>query len=84
MCVEYMGVVLLENAQVRSTLKQKWFKEHMLNLPTEPTPQQLVGHCRAYLLGLIGGMLMPDKSGNRVHLMYLPLLSNFDRTGQYN
>jgi len=33
----------------------------MLILPAEPTPQQLVTHSRAYVLGLIGGVLMPDK-----------------------
>ena len=67
-----------------STLKLKWLKEHMLTLLAEPTPQKLAGHCKAYILGLIGGVLMPDKSGNKVHLMYLPLLIDFDQVGQYN
>ena len=66
--------MFVEYALVGSTLKLKWLKEHMLTLPAEPTLQQLVGHCRACILGLIGGVLMPNKLGNRVHLMYLPLL----------
>jgi len=45
------------------TLKLKWLKENMLTLPVEPTPQQLAAHYRAYILGLIGGVLMLDKSG---------------------
>ncbi|KAL5131211.1 (-)-germacrene D synthase [Glycine soja] len=53
-----------------STLKLKWLKEHMLTLLAEPTPQKLAGHCKAYILGLIGGVLMPDKSGNKVHLIW--------------
>ncbi|KAH1247060.1 hypothetical protein GmHk_06G017038 [Glycine max] len=48
----------------------------MLTLLAEPTPQQLTGHCRAYILWFIGGMLMPHKSRNRVHQMYLSLLAD--------
>ncbi|KAH1225623.1 Serine/threonine-protein phosphatase 7 long form [Glycine max] len=56
----------------------------MLTLPAEPTPLQLAAHCRGCILGLIGGVLMLDKSWNRVHLMYLPLLADLDRDGRYN
>ena len=76
--------VPLKNVLVGSTLKLKWLKENMLTLLASPTPQQLVAHYKAYILGLIGGVLMPDKSGNKVHLMYLPLLANLVRTGRYS
>ncbi|KAG4975676.1 hypothetical protein JHK86_035150 [Glycine max] len=79
MCAKYIGVVPLENSLVGSTLKLKWLKEHMLTLPAEPIPQKLADHRRAYLLGLICGLLMPGKSADRVHLMYLPLSGDFDR-----
>ncbi|KAL5179877.1 Serine/threonine-protein phosphatase 7 long form [Glycine soja] len=39
---------------------------------------------RANILGLICGVLMPDKSRNKVHIMYLPLLANLDRDDRYN
>ena len=84
MCLKYIGGVPPKNALVGSTLKLKWLKENMLTLPAKPTPQQLAIHCRAYILGLIGGVLMLNKSGNRVHLMYLPLLVDIDRVGRYN
>ena len=83
MCAKYIGVVPLQNALVRSTLKLKWLKEYMLTLPTEPISQQLAYLCRAYILGLISGVLMPDKLENRVHLMYLCMLAYFDRVGWY-
>jgi len=41
-------------------------------------------HARAYILGLIGGVLMPDKTGNKVHLMYLNYLTNLRRTKRYS
>ena len=56
----------------------------MLTLSGEPTSQQLAAHCRAYILGMIGGVLMPNKSRNRVHLMYLPLLVDLDRADRYS
>ena len=56
----------------------------MLSLLAEPTPQQLADYCRAYILELIGGVLMSNKSGNRVHMMYLSLLPNLDWAGWYN
>ena len=56
----------------------------MLTFLVEPTPQKLATHCKAYILGLIGGVLMPDKPGNRFHLMYLPLLVDFDWDDWYN
>ena len=72
------GVVHLKNALVGSTPKLKWLKENMLTLLVKPTPQNLPVHCRAYILGLISRVLMSNKSGNIVHLMYLPLLVDLD------
>ena len=81
MCTKYTGVIPPNNALVGLTLKLKWLKENMLTLPAKPT-QQLAVHCRTYILGLIGGVLMPDMSRNKVHLIYLPLLANLDRAGR--
>jgi len=33
----------------------------MIPLGQDTTEEQLHTHCRAYILGLIGGVLMPDK-----------------------
>ena len=60
-CTKYIGVVPKNNALKGLTLKLKWLKEHMLTVPVKPTQQQLAGHCRAYILRLIGGVVMPNK-----------------------
>jgi len=39
---------------------------------------------RAYILRLIGGILMPDKSSQNVFLMYLPLLADLRQTRYYS
>ena len=62
-----------------STLKLKWLKENILTLPAESAPQQLVVYCKAYILGLISGGLMPDKSRNKIQLIYLPLLVDLNQ-----
>jgi len=56
----------------------------MLLLGEEPTEQQLHAHCRVYILGLVGGVLMPDRTDNKVYLMYLTFLTNLRRTTRYN
>ncbi|KAK5812946.1 hypothetical protein PVK06_028392 [Gossypium arboreum] len=39
---------------------------------------------RAYIMQLIGGVLLPNNTSNRVHLKYLPLLEDFSRAGSYS
>jgi len=52
----------------------------MLPLGEEPTEEELHAHCKVYILSLIGGVLMSDRTDNKVHLMYLPFLTNLRRT----
>ncbi|CAL0299919.1 unnamed protein product [Lupinus luteus] len=33
---------------------------------------------------MIGGFLLPDTSGSRIHLMYLPLLDDLSETFEYS
>nr|KYP61939.1 Serine/threonine protein phosphatase 7 long form isogeny [Cajanus cajan] len=56
--------------------KMKW----VLSRKSFPLNQ----HCRAYILRLIGGVIMSDNYGNRLHLMYLPLLADLERAGRYS
>nr|KYP43678.1 Serine/threonine protein phosphatase 7 long form isogeny [Cajanus cajan] len=85
LCYELLGFLPLKGeALVGSSIKLKWLRDHTIALPDEPTEQQLHQHCRAYILGLIDGVIMPDKSGNRIHLMYLPLLADLERARRYS
>nr|KYP64552.1 Serine/threonine protein phosphatase 7 long form isogeny [Cajanus cajan] len=85
MCSTYLGIMPVKGESlIGSMIKLKWLRENMLELPEEPSQEQLHAHCRAYILGLIGGVLMPDKTGNKVHLMYLSLLINLRRTRRYS
>lgn len=85
LCHELLGEVPPENARKGAALKLTWLL-NMLRapLPEEPTTHQLQCRCRAYIMYMIGGALIPDKSGNRVHLMYLNLLRDLNNTKKYS
>ena len=85
MCDTYLGVTPVKGESlIGSQVKLKWLRENMLLLSEEPTKEQLHGHCRAYILSLIRGVSMPDRTGNKVHLIYLPFLTNLCRTRRYS
>ncbi|MFQ6669820.1 hypothetical protein Gotur_034919, partial [Gossypium turneri] len=39
---------------------------------------------RAYIMHIIGGVLMPDANNNKVHFMYLPLLADLSSVSSYS
>ncbi|CAN1807867.1 Serine/threonine-protein phosphatase 7 long form homolog [Linum perenne] len=61
-----------------SQLKLTWLTQTFNELPPHPTPLDIERYARAYMLCLIGGFLFPNKSTRYVHLMWLPLLANFN------
>ena len=78
-CDELLGKLPPDNAHKGAALKLTWLLSILrAPLPNEPTIHQLQCRCRAYIMYMIGGALIPDKSGNRVHLMYLNLLCDFN------
>ncbi|KAF1898248.1 hypothetical protein Lal_00033014 [Lupinus albus] len=54
------------------------------NLLDDATEIVIDQHARAFILRMIGGFLMPDISGSRVHLMYLLLLEDLSKTYKYS
>jgi len=85
MCDTYLGVAPMKGESlIGSQVKLKWLRENMLPLGEEPTEEQPHAHCRAYILSLIGGALMSDRTENKFHLMYLSFFTNLHRTRQYS
>nr|KYP57039.1 Serine/threonine protein phosphatase 7 long form isogeny [Cajanus cajan] len=75
MCSTYLSIVSVKGESlIGSMIKLKWLRDNMLELPDEPSQEELHAHCRVYILGLIEGVLMSNKIGNKVHLIYLFLL----------
>ncbi|XP_017647921.1 protein MAIN-LIKE 2-like [Gossypium arboreum] len=57
-----------------ATLRFSWLKTNFEHLSSTGTELEVIQAARAYIMRLIGGVLMTDTHGSDVHLMYLPLL----------
>ncbi|KAL4388799.1 hypothetical protein GQ457_09G024650 [Hibiscus cannabinus] len=68
-CRELLGVDPddLDGDRVHIT----WLDQYFTNLPADASIQHKDQFARAHILQVIGGILMPDKSRNKVHLMWL-------------
>lgn len=82
MCHTYLGVVPRCNSRVGNQTKMVAWQ--YATFATTTKIQQLEVHYRAYILGFIWGILMSDKTSNKVHLMYLTLLTNLRCAGRYS
>ncbi|XP_073222423.1 serine/threonine-protein phosphatase 7 long form homolog [Cicer arietinum] len=82
--LDLVGVMPPESQRKWNFIKLKWLREAFSMLTPESSNEEIIIHCRAYILELIGGILMPDKSHNRVHIMWLHLLRDLRETGQYS
>ncbi|RYR71096.1 hypothetical protein Ahy_A02g005393 isoform B [Arachis hypogaea] len=59
------------------SLKLTWLWEQVRHMPGTIDLETLRQYTRCYIMLLIGGYLMMDKSNNLVHLQWLPLLVDF-------
>ncbi|KAK9286686.1 hypothetical protein L1049_015088 [Liquidambar formosana] len=66
------------------TLRIGWITEHFTALPDGAPAELVVQFARVYMLHLIGGIMLLDKSQNRVQLMFLPLLEYLDQIHMYS
>ena len=66
-----------------SRVKLAWL-DNEFNVTEYSSEEEVVFAARAYILHLLGGTLMPNKSGNLAETQYLPLLANFHTTRQYS
>lgn len=86
-CTVLLGVTPEHVVLKGGRLSLPWLANQFNNfahLPENANEQDVQRYARAYILTLIGGMVCPDKSNSRVHLMYLPLLADFEDAGQYS
>ncbi|KAF1874095.1 hypothetical protein Lal_00041539 [Lupinus albus] len=83
-CHNLLGAVPNERQIVGQRIQMSWLDSTFQQLPDDATEIVIDQHARAFILRMIGGFLMPDTSGSRVHLMYLLLLEDLSETYQYS
>lgn len=81
-CEELLGVRPDRSVLHGSALKLSWLRANFQQPPPDADDLTLQRYARAYILGLMGGVLFTDKSGADVQLIFLPLLRDFAYTEQ--
>ncbi|KAF1883231.1 hypothetical protein Lal_00030335 [Lupinus albus] len=83
-CHNLLGAVPNERQIVGQRIQMSWLDSTFQQLPDDAIEVVIDQHARSFILRMIGGFLMPDTSGSRVHLMYLLLLEDLSETYQYS
>ncbi|QHO59446.1 Serine/threonine protein phosphatase 7 long form isogeny [Arachis hypogaea] len=65
-------------------IKLKWLRTRLQQMTLDLDDNGLMQYARCYILYLLGGVLLPDKANNIVHVRYLPLLAEYDAIGTYS
>ncbi|KAK5845058.1 hypothetical protein PVK06_001211 [Gossypium arboreum] len=65
-----LGVSPIDAKSKFTSLKFSWLKVNFEHLSINATEQEVMCVARAYIMHIIGGVLMPDTNNNRVHLIY--------------
>ncbi|XP_017417859.2 protein MAIN-LIKE 1-like [Vigna angularis] len=83
-CHQLLGDVPPENCVRGNKIKLSWLNNTFRQLPHRATEQIIEQYARAYMLIIIGSVMMLDTSASMVHLMYLPLLADLQNVSQYS
>ena len=84
LCQYLLGVIPPPDQLDGQRLSVTWLAETFNHLEDNADDENIRRFTRAYIMRLIGGYLMPDRTGHRVPLMYLSLLEDFQIAGQYS
>ncbi|MFQ6631697.1 hypothetical protein Gotur_008787 [Gossypium turneri] len=83
-CYSLLEVLSADAESNFTSLKFSWLKANFEHLSINATKHEVMYAALAYIMHIIGGVLMPDVNKNRVHLMYLPLLANLQNVRSYS
>ncbi|KAL6343142.1 hypothetical protein AAG906_020931 [Vitis piasezkii] len=61
-----------------------WLSQSFPTLAPDADEESIQRYTRAYILQLIGGFLFSGKSSDKVHLMFLPLLKDFEVASRHD
>ncbi|KAK4478456.1 hypothetical protein RD792_013931, partial [Penstemon davidsonii] len=84
LCGELFGVIPAANEFDGQFLKLTLFMDKFTELPADANLVSVEYHARARILAMIGGIVLPNKSGNMVSCKYIPLLRDINMIGSYS
>ncbi|XP_015969972.1 protein MAIN-LIKE 1-like [Arachis duranensis] len=85
----YMPVAIQLGCGSRSCFQKfvvncTWFQETFGECPAGADEETVRCFARAYIMMLLGTQLFADKSGNRIHIRWLPYVARLDEMGAYS
>ncbi|MFQ6670910.1 hypothetical protein Gotur_035625, partial [Gossypium turneri] len=84
LCYQLLGDSPEDDESNFTGLKFTWLKAKFGQLSATATEGELICAARAYIMHILGGVLMHDANNNKVHLMYLPLLADLSSVSSYS
>ncbi|XP_017644263.2 serine/threonine-protein phosphatase 7 long form homolog [Gossypium arboreum] len=84
LCYSLLGASPGDDESNFLELKFTWLKASFEHLSVNVTEEELMCAARAYIMHIIGGVLMPNANYNKVHLQYLPLLADLHNVRTYS
>ncbi|XP_057733802.1 protein MAIN-LIKE 1-like [Arachis stenosperma] len=81
---ELLGVLPLENQVQKFAVNCTWFQETFAECPDGADEETVRRFSRAYIMMLLGTQLFADKSGNRIHIRWLPYVARLEEMGRYS
>ncbi|XP_052478728.1 serine/threonine-protein phosphatase 7 long form homolog [Gossypium raimondii] len=83
-CYQLLGESPENGDKYFSGIKFTWLRAKICRLSAAASEGELMCAARAYIMHLIGALLMPDANGDSVHLSYLPLLADLSTARSYS
>ncbi|RYQ87336.1 hypothetical protein Ahy_B09g094839 [Arachis hypogaea] len=81
---ELLGVVPPPSQVQKYAVNCSWFQETFGECPEGADEDTVRRYARAYIMMLLGTQLFADKSGNRVHIRWLPFVARLEEMGTYS
>ncbi|XP_057723886.1 protein MAIN-LIKE 1-like [Arachis stenosperma] len=81
---ELLGVLPPENQVQKFAVNCTWFQETFGECPDGADEETVRRFARAYIMMLLGTQLFADKSGNRIHIRWLPYVARLEEIADYS
>ncbi|XP_057720150.1 protein MAIN-LIKE 1-like [Arachis stenosperma] len=81
---ELLGVIPPLSQVQKFVVNCTWFQETFGECPEGADEETVRRFARAYIMMLLGTQLFVDKSGNRIHIRWLPYVARLEEMGSYS
>ncbi|XP_072064211.1 serine/threonine-protein phosphatase 7 long form homolog [Arachis hypogaea] len=82
--LELLGVIPPPSQVQKYAVNCSWFQETFGECPEDADEDTVRRYARAYIMMLLGTQLFADKSGNRIHIRWLPYVVRLEELGTYS